>query len=366
MTLKERFLATLRFQETDRPWRLETIGFWKETIQRWHGEGLPRYIFPEIAMSYFGFDYLVPVIISAGGNPGFFPPFMPAILRREGGHEIVRDFGGNVLKRFRNRASAIPQHISSPVETMDDFRRLRWRLNPDFPGRCDNPLWDGAAAFAKLMKAPLCIQIDGLFAFHRDLMGVEKLMYAYFDQPELIHAFGRAWTRLTRGVVRNFSKKTDVTGIVFWEDMCGKSGPLVSPRIFREFISPYYKQVIGDAKGCGVEGFIVDTDGDCTHLIPLFIDLGINMLYPFEVQAGMDIRKVRAEWGNKLAIMGGLDKRVLERTEEEIEAEVMSKVPQMLESGGYVPAIDHAVHPDVPLKNFRFFLEFLRSDTRFR
>ncbi len=362
MTMKERFLATLRFDEVDRPWRFETLGYWPETIERWHNEGLPRYVFSaEAAIPYFGIDFWMPIGIGTHEDPGFFPHFMPKVLERSGDHEIIRDHAGKTYKRFRDKSASIPQHVDSPVANMKDFRRLRWRLNPDFPGRCDNPLWDGAVLASKVLKTPLGIHFCGLFGFHRHLMGVERLMYAYFDQPDLIHEMGRRWTDLTKGVVRRFSKKGDVDILLFWEDMSFKSGPLVSPGIFRNFISPYYKEVIDDALECGAKCFAIDTDGDCTMLIPLFLEVGINFMYPFEVRAGMDIRKVRADWGKKLVIMGGLDKLVLEGSREEIEQEVMSKVPEMLVQGGYIPAVDHAIHPDVPFENYKFFLKLMRE-----
>lgn len=361
MTPRERFVATLRFEPVDRPWRLETIGFWRETIHRWHNEGLPRFVFNEIAaMPWFKFDPWITVYIGAAEDPGMFPPFAPKVIERDGETEIVRDFSGKTYRRFRDRSASIPQHVGSPVSNMDDFRAIRWRLDPNFPGRCDNPVWNGAAALAERYDAPFNVHVSGLFAFHRHLMGVEKLMYAYYDQPELIHAMSRQWVRLCAGVIRRFARKTQITAVNFWEDMCFKNGPIISPKIFTKFLTPYYRQVTDTARECGAEGLMVDTDGDCTLLIPLFIDVGINFLYPFEVQAGMDIRKVREQWGNKLAIMGGIDKRVLERTEEEIEAEVEAKVPALLRSGGYIPSLDHAVHPDVPLKNFKFYMRLLR------
>jgi hypothetical protein len=362
MTMKERFLATLRFGELDRPWRFETLGYWEETIERWHSEGLPRYVFnATVAVPYFGIDFWVPVWIGAHEDPGFFPHFIPKVLEQKDNFEIVRDFSGKTFKQFRDGSSSIPQHVDSPVKTLHDFKRLRWRLNPDFPGRCDNPLWDSAILASKVIKAPLGIHFSGLFGFHRHLIGVEQLMYMYFDNPELIHAMGREWAKLTKGVVRRISRKGDVNILIFWEDMSFKSGPLISPNTFKKFLTPYYKEVIDDAKECGVECFTVDTDGDCTLLIPLFIDVGVNCMYPFEVQAGMDIRKVRADWGRQLMIMGGLDKLKLENSTDEIDREVMLKVPEMLSQGGYVPGIDHAVHPSVPLSNFKYFVKLLRE-----
>ena len=102
------------------------------------------------------------------------------------------------------------------------------------------------------------------------------------------------------------------------------------------------------------------TDGDCALLIPLFVDAGVNYLEPFEVQAGMDVRKVREDFP-ELVIHGGLDKRALAISKEAVDEELEAKLTFMLERGGYIPAIDHVVPPDVPLENWRYFLERVRG-----
>ena len=105
----------------------------------------------------------------------------------------------------------------------------------------------------------------------------------------------------------------------------------------------------------------VDTDGDLTKLIDKFVKAGVNMLWPFEVQAGMDVLEVRKRWPREFAIWGGIDKRALAIDRHAIRAEVMRVVPPMLEYGGYLPTLDHAVPPDVPLENWTYYLELVRA-----
>ncbi len=105
----------------------------------------------------------------------------------------------------------------------------------------------------------------------------------------------------------------------------------------------------------------VDTDGDMNLLIPLFVDAGVNWLWPFEVQSGMDVVKVREEYPDEFMIWGGMDKRALALDKDAIRREVERVLPPMLEKGGYIPGIDHNVPPDVPLENFQFYLELVRK-----
>ncbi len=362
MNQRERFLATVRFEPVDRPVFFPTIGFWPETIQRWLGEGLPGYVFHEaIGYPYFGFEPWVPMPTGDHLQPGFFPLFSRKVISRETTHRIVRDKSGKTFREFTDGSASIPMHIDSPVKNMDDFRALQWRLDPAFPARCVNPVHDAISAYTRVISAPSGILCSGLYGFHRHLMGTEALSLAYYDTPELIHTMSAAWERLVTGTIRRIKKHYPGTMFVsFWEDMCFVNGPLISPRTFRQFMTPYYKNVIDEAKNLGIEIFIVDTDGDCNLVIPLFVEVGINLLYPFEVQSGMDILDVRKRFP-RLAIAGGLDKRVLAKSRKDIEAEVMLKVPEMLRHGGYIPAIDHNVPPDVPLDNFKYYLKLLKS-----
>ncbi|MCK4375815.1 MAG: hypothetical protein KAX19_10815, partial [Candidatus Brocadiae bacterium] len=62
-----------------------------------------------------------------------------------------------------------------------------------------------------------------------------------------------------------------------------------------------------------------------------------------------------------------IDKRALRDgcTKAEIEKEVMSKVPQLVKQGGYSPFVDHAVPPDVPFENFRYYIDLVHEACTF-
>ncbi|MEW5945949.1 MAG: uroporphyrinogen decarboxylase family protein [bacterium] len=362
MTPRERLNAVTRFQETDRPWRLETIGFWDETLARWAGEGMPRAAAAHAAaaFAYFRYDPMFPLPVGGADEPGFFPRFRRRTIEKTDKYKIVRDTAGCMVRVFRSGGSTIPEYLDFPVKSMDDFDHLRRRLRPGTPGRLDNPLFNAMIGLSAALRAPLGIVFSGVFGTHRHLLGFERLMTAYRDDPELLHEIAEQWVELCTGCMTRLAKRARLDFVQFWEDMCYRAGPMISPGTFREFMSPYYAEVIARGRELGVTGFWVDTDGDCTLLIPLFIEAGVNVMYPFEVQSGMDVVKVREEYGDRLAIMGGLDKRVLEKGREEIDGEVMAKALPLLKSGGYIPSVDHCVQPDVPLKNFNYFIRLLR------
>ncbi|MGA7304514.1 MAG: uroporphyrinogen decarboxylase family protein, partial [Rhodothermales bacterium] len=75
---------------------------------------------------------------------------------------------------------------------------------------------------------------------------------------------------------------------------------------------------------------------------------------------GADPVALRKQYGKDLLMMGGFDKKILRRSKEAIEAEVLRLTPLVVE-GGYIGFCDHRVPPDVPLENYWFYLELVRE-----
>jgi uroporphyrinogen-III decarboxylase len=92
-------------------------------------------------------------------------------------------------------------------------------------------------------------------------------------------------------------------------------------------------------------------------VLPQFIDAGLNLMYPIEPTAGMDLVALREEYGTRMAFMGGLDKHVIRRTKDEIVAELEYKIPPMVQSGGCILALDHRIPNGTPLENYRFYVD---------
>jgi hypothetical protein len=360
MNARERFVATCRFEPVDRPFRWETIGFWPETITRWQSEGLPPEADEYWTYVHFGMDLRLPIFLGTHEDPGFFPPLAEEVLEESDTYRIRRTCAGSVVKEFKNNQSALPLFLEFPVRDPNTFEAIRWRLEPSLSGRLGDD-WEERARAYNEAEVPVVVYVCGLFGLARHLLGFENLMFAYSDMPALIHTIGAQWVTMHTALLEHIAATTRVDAVYFWEDMAYRNGPMIGPATFREFMSPYYTRVIDCARSAGIEVFEVDTDGNFSVLIPLFLDAGVNMFLPFEVQAGMDIREVRRRYGKRLVIEGGLDKRVLAQDFAAIREEVQTKVPTLLHEGGYIPAIDHNVPPEVSLQNFEFFLQCVRE-----
>jgi uroporphyrinogen decarboxylase len=199
----------------------------------------------------------------------------------------------------------------------------------------------------------------GFFGSLRELLGEVSVLYAYYDNPKLLKNILQHLTELWIAIFEEILAAIDIDFALFWEDMAYKGGSLISPGLFREFMSPCYERITAFLKERGVRHIVVDTDGNCTALIPLFLDAGVTGMYPFEVQAGMNIVAVRKAYP-RLQIWGGLDKRAAAQGHEAIDKE-LEKASTMLVEGGYIPFLDHLVPPDVPWENYVYFRAKLNS-----
>jgi len=155
----------------------------------------------------------------------------------------------------------------------------------------------------------------------------------------------------------------DLDYAIFWEDMAYRGGSLISPAHFKKFMVPRYRRITELVRSHGIDVIMVDCDGNHDELIPLWLEGGLNGVYPLEVQAGEDPVRLRKEYGKDLLMVGGIDKMVLDKNKKEIDRELERKVPSLIESGGWIPSIDHCVPANVPFESYMYYLGRLRQIT---
>ena len=131
---------------------------------------------------------------------------------------------------------------------------------------------------------------------------------------------------------------------------------LLSPAMMAEFLTPYYHQLIDNVRARQLDAtrhlyIHIDTDGYVDDVIPIYQELGMDVMSPFEVAAGCDVLRTAAEHPG-LVIFGGIDKRVLAGTTEDIDRMVERILPAMRERGGFIPTCDHGVPEEVPYENY--------------
>ena len=362
MNDRQRFYATMHYQPRDRS-PLCDFGFWDETLVLWREQGLPAHVNASNADVFFGMDFGLDRIGGASGiNVGLVPPFEEKVLEDRGDHEVVQQGDGVRVLRKKFMGS-IPQHLGHLLVDRDSWRKHYLpRLDPTQPGRFPADWEERVKAWRDPHRTQvISLPAGSLYGCIRDWMGLENVSLVVYDDPAW---FEEMVTTLADCVIGVLSQAL-ATGVsfdaaAFWEDMAYRSGPLLSPKHFKQFLVPHYRRITDLLHKYGVDVIYVDCDGNIEKLIPLWLEAGVNCMFPLEVGTwGADPIKYRQQYGKDLLMMGGFDKHILARSKQEIEREVYRLAP-LVEEGGYIGFCDHRVPPDVPLENYIFYVETVR------
>lgn len=333
--------------------------FWFYSMDQFYEQGLdPQADVAEV----FGYDPPGSYDIKHLGwcEAEFHPAFDEEVIEDRGAHEVIRDHAGRHLLVFKNRRQGfMPEYIDHPVKDQKTWEEdVRWRLDPAAPGRFDYLESLRCEAVARAAEGLMISQhLIGGYMFLRSLIGPTKLMYAFYDMPELVHDCMQTWLALADAVIARHQQFVTLDEIYMAEDICYNHGPLCSPAMMREFLFPYYQQLVDNVKSRQIDKtrklyIQIDTDGRADSVIPLYAEaIGLDAMSPFEVASGCDVVEIGAEFP-RLAIFGGIDKRVLAQDKRAIDRMVDRILPTMRRRGGYIPHCDHSVPEEVSLENY--------------
>jgi len=365
MNDRERFQATMHYQPRDRS-PIADFGFWEETIVIWHDQGLPEHIYfqgsDNNTVEFFGMDFGIDSI-GTGVESSLFPAFEEKIIEDHGNRIIMQQTDGVIVERDRFMSS-IPKPVA---HTLTD--RASWqqhflpRLDPETPGRFPEN-WEVRCQLWLNSQRQQVLTLPGgsLYGWLRNWMGLEQLSMTVYDDP----TFFNEMVTTVADCVLAVLEKTLASGVQFdacgmWEDMAYNAGPLLSPRHFKKYLVPHYRRIADLCHRYGVDVIWLDCDGKIDALLPLWLDAGINCMFPLEIGTwGADPVKYRQMYGKELLLMGGFDKHILAQSKADIEREINRLAP-LVEEGGFIGFCDHRVPPDVPYENYLFYLEKVRK-----
>lgn len=365
MNDRQRFIATMHYQKRDRC-PLYDFSFWDETLPHWHSQGLPKRIDRKNSSEWFGMDKSLgspePQEAPVPGAASLCPWFESKVIEDRDDHELVQQGDGVRVLRKKHMGS-IPMHDSHLLTDRESWKKhYKPRLKPDDPRRL-KPGWDKYAPQWRDDYRPYTVFLGGssLYGWLRNWMGMENVSLIVYDDPALFEEMVDAITDVTLATLEKIlATGGKFDGFGFWEDMCYNTGPLLSPAHFKQFLVPRYRKITDLLHKHGVDVIWVDCDGCIDALLPLWLDAGVNCMFPIEVGTwNADPIKFRKQYGKELLMMGGVDKHMLAGDLKGIEAGVNRLVP-LVEEGGFIPFADHRVPPDVPYDNYVYFIECAR------
>lgn len=363
MNHRERFLATMSFQPTDRL-PLYDFNYWDETIPAWHAQGLPEHYSRRNTHRYFGLDgsFGGGDQASLGGyQAGLLPSFESRVLEEHGDLQTLMQADGVVVQRSKSGVS-IPTHLRHTLTDRASWKEYYLpRLDPAHPGRRPGNWEAQLKQYADPNRAVLSVCDGGsLFGRIRDWMGLENVAMVVYDDPAWFEEMVETCCQMILGCLeRALAEGARFDACAMWEDMCYNAGPLLSPEHFKQFLMPRYRRITDLLHRHGTQIIWLDCDGRIDHLIPLWLEAGVNCMFPVEIGNWADPVAMRQEYGRDLLMMGGFDKHILAQSPAAIDDEI-DRLSPTVEQGGFIPFCDHRVPPDVSLENYLHYAREVR------
>lgn len=330
-------------------------GFCDGVLEDWLSQGLPATIanpaFWGVTDQEDIFDFFnVAKFAHCSFNQFRIEPLPEQILSESNGRRTYRDGMGNTIEA-RTDGISLPHVMDYAVKSKGDYLAIREEMI-----RVDERRWNSIHDenfFASVRNQEdhiVTLHVSGPFGFIRDMVGAETAMMLPYLDEELYRMMLRDHLDVCCRTAEHVIRACRPDCCFIWEDNCYKNGPMVSPNIFREFHLPWYQEWDHFLNVCGVPFSLVDTDGDPTALIPLWVEGGITGILPWEVNA-VDMLKISREFPH-LVLLGGIYKHVLEKEPSDIEAEIDRVMSVLSHRGGYIASLDHWVYRGIGMKSF--------------
>jgi len=267
------------------------------------------------------------------------------------------DGNGATLKRHKFHDTT-PEHIDFSVKSRDDWGKYKELLtNVDLRRINFEKYAETKAQAAKAGRffAPCGANV---FELMHPLCGHENMLVGMALDPEWITDMAETYADLLITLQQAlFEKEGYPDGIWYYEDMGFKERPFMSPDMYRELIKPYHKKTIDYAHSCGLP-VIMHSCGFVEPLLPDMIDAGIDCLQVIEIKAGMDLLRIYENFGDKIALMGGIDVRTLYSNDKSvIDKELESKIPIVKKGFGYVLHSDHSIPNTVNYETLKYYFQ---------
>jgi len=351
--MRDRYLDYMTFRHVERPLFVELMGPLVGLEDEWRAQGATE---EQIALTAFGFDYVRRHGVQV--STGMLGGFEPLLIEETGEHTFGRDRYGRRVKRFKSVSTAA-HPLDYPVRDMDSWLEVKhWY---EYTEERFAPGWAEDARRARDGGALIVVDIPGGFDEPRQLLGEEGVCMAYYDQPELIHDMLDTIGRTAERVLDRVSQEVQIDQLSVHEDLAGKSGSLVGPAQIEAFIKPYYRRIWDMLSARGAQIFQQDSDGNLNSVIPAFLYCGLTGFYPMEPAAGMDIVPLRQTYGQRMTMLGGIDKHVLRQDLPAIRRELDYKLQPLMRGGGMVFGLDHRIPNGTPLAHYCYYVRTARE-----
>jgi uroporphyrinogen-III decarboxylase len=196
----------------------------------------------------------------------------------------------------------------------------------------------------------------------------EEWMIAHFDHPDYVKDFFEMHLEIQ---LKNLEMYCQAVGnriqiiAISGTDFGAQNGPLISPKMYREFYKPYHK-VLNDWVHSNTNWKVFfHSCGSIIDFMDDFIEIGVDIINPVQFSAArMDLSELKNKYGDKIVFWGGgvdPQKTLPFGTVEEIRDETRRNVSILSKGGGYVCGTVHNIQGPTPVENILAFLQSINS-----
>lgn len=372
MTNRERAMNILHYKSVDR-FPAVHFGYWDELLIEWAEQGkISRDLLPQAGWDasqqqaeldrIIGWDFNWNTVDCA--NNGLFPVFERQVLEAlpDGSHRVLNSEG--IIQRVKPGVDSIPSEDDYLLKDRKAFEELflpRFQFRPEridlerFRNFNETRRWD----------VPVGLHLGSVLGQIRNMCSVTGMSYLIYDEDEtlfadIVDAYAQMQYECAKAVLET-GAKFDFAH--FWEDICFKTGPLISPALFDRLCAKHYKQRTELCHKYGIDIISLDCDGVVDKLLPTWYENGVNTMFPIEVGVwGDQFAPARKKFGSGMLGVGGMNKLALREDKAAVDREV-ERMKRLASMGGFIPCPDHRLMPGTKFELVQYYAEQIKMIT---
>jgi len=183
----------------------------------------------------------------------------------------------------------------------------------------------------------------------------------FHDRPELVHRYYHMHSQRALTLIRRHAEfGADIIGL--GGDLACDAGPLISPAHYRQFVLPHLRAQVELCHTLGV-WCTNASDGNLWPLLDLFlVESGVDGFEEIDAAAGMDLRRLKQEYGARRTFIGNMDIRWLmtSASPQEVARATIECIEAGRGDGGHVLMSSNCIHEGVRPANFEAMVRAYR------
>ena len=371
MTNRERAMNILHYKPVD---RLPAVhfGYWRELLIEWAEQGKISFELANSVGDSNAADFELDRIIgwdfnwshTRGGSTRLFPRFEQKILETfPDGTQRVQTANG-VIERIKPGIVSIPSEDDYLLKDRRAFEEL-FKPKMQFCAERINEEFLKSFNETRNYDVPIGIWLGSVLGDIRDMTTVIGMSYLMYDEDEtlfadIIDTYADMQYQVVEAVLKT-GAKFDFGH--YWEDICFKNGPLISPDLFEELCAKHYKKRNDLCRQYGIDIISLDCDGVTEKLLPTWFNNGVNTMFPIEIGVwGDQFEAARNKFGKGMLGVGGMDKTAFRKDKAAVDAE-LERMKRLASMGGFIPCPDHRLMPGSKFELVQYYAEEIKKIT---